>query len=79
MMASLLPERVGGLLGLDSIRKDLEAGRVTVKRWLTGLKELHYLFEIKPYQRSIPRTLKKEGKLSGLFLFIRPILRNILG
>jgi predicted AAA+ superfamily ATPase len=27
------------------------------------LKELYYLFEIKPYTRIIPRSLRKEGKV----------------
>ena len=27
------------------------------------LRELYYAFEIKPYAESIPRSLRKEGKL----------------
>ena len=62
-MVSLLPEKVGSLFSLNSIREDMEVSHDTVKRWLTYLKELYYLYEIKPYHQSIPRALKKEGKI----------------
>ena len=41
----------------------MEVSHDTVKRWLTYLKDLYYLYEIKPFHRSIPRALKKEGKI----------------
>lgn len=63
LMVALLPERVGSLFSINSVCKDLEAGFDTVKRWLTYLKELYYLYEVKPWHRSIPRALKKEGKV----------------
>ena len=63
MMVSLLPERVGSLFSLASVGRDLEASVHTVKRWLDYLKLLYYLFEVKPYARSIPRSLRKEGKI----------------
>lgn len=63
LMSALLPEKVGSLFSLNSVREDLEVSYDTVKRWLTYLKELYYIFEIKPYHKSIPRALKKEGKI----------------
>lgn len=63
MLASLLPGKVGGLLSIASLRDDLEAGFGTVKRWLDWLKELYYVFEIKPYMTAIKRSIRKEGKL----------------
>jgi len=63
MLTALLPERAGNTLSIQSLREDLEVSFDTVKRWVGYLKELFYLFEVKPYTRSIPRTLKKEGKL----------------
>ncbi len=62
MMTAMLPERIGSLFGLASIARDIETSIPTIKRWLTYLKELYYLFEIKPYSRSIPRSLRREGK-----------------
>jgi len=63
LMVSLLPERVGSLFSLNSLREDMEVAHETVKRWITYLKSLYYLYEIKPYHKSIPRALKKEGKI----------------
>ncbi|MBI2191980.1 MAG: ATP-binding protein [Planctomycetes bacterium] len=63
MMTSLLPERVGSLFSLASLGRDLEASIPTIKRWATYLKDLYYLFEIKPYSKRIARSLRREGKI----------------
>jgi uncharacterized protein len=63
MLASLLPERVGSLLSRASLREDLEVSFDSVTRWLALLSELYYAFELKPFARSVARSLKKEGKL----------------
>lgn len=63
MLAALLPERVGSPFSLSSLRDLLEVSHPTVKRWLTWLKELYYIFEIKPYFGGISRSLRKEGKI----------------
>jgi len=63
MLASLLPERVASPLSTQSLAEDLEVAFNTVKRWLTYLSEVFYHFELKPYNKSLPRSIKKEGKL----------------
>nr|BFD66458.1 ATP-binding protein [Bdellovibrio sp. HAGR004] len=63
MLASLLPEKVGSTLSIQSLREDLEVAHGTVSRWLKYLNELFYFFEIKPWSKSVPRSLKKEGKI----------------
>lgn len=63
LMVSLLPERVGSLFSINSVREDMEVSHETIKRWITYLKELYYLYDVRPYHRSIPRALKKEGKI----------------
>lgn len=63
MMTALLPERVGSLFSLSSLARDLEASVPTIKRWTSYLKDLYYLFEIKPYTRKISRSLLREGKI----------------
>lgn len=63
MLVALLPERVGSLFSVASLREDLETSFPTLKGWLTYLKELYYLFDVKPYTLSVARTLKKEGKI----------------
>ena len=63
MLASLLPERVGSLFSMASLREDLEVSFDTVRRWTTLLKDLYYIHEIKPHHESIARSLRKEGKI----------------
>lgn len=63
MLASLLPERAANLLSITSLTEDLEVSFNTVKNWLHYLKELFYCYEIKPFSTSLPRSIKKEGKL----------------
>lgn len=64
MLASLIPERVGSLLSLNSLREDLEVSYDTVKRWLGMLWDLYYIFRIlnlhqpgKNFSRCFPATL----------------------
>jgi predicted AAA+ superfamily ATPase len=63
MLMALLPERAASPLSRQSLREDLEVAHDTVTRWLGYLEELYYLFELKPFARSVPRSLRKEGKL----------------
>jgi uncharacterized protein len=63
MLASLLPERVGSPLSRAALREDLEVSFDSVTRWLGLLSELYYTFELKPYTRSVSRSLKRESKL----------------
>ncbi len=63
MLTSLLPAKVGSPLSIQNLREDLEVAHDTVTRWLKYLQYLYYFFELKPWQKSIPRTLKKEGKI----------------
>jgi uncharacterized protein len=63
MLNALLPDRVGSLFSLASVGRDLEVSIPTVKRWITYLKALYYLFEVKPWHRGIRRSLRREGKI----------------
>jgi hypothetical protein len=63
MLTTLLPDRTANLLSLRSLGEDLEVAYTTVKRWLNYLNELYYLFMIKPYSRSLQRSLKKTSKM----------------
>ena len=63
MLTALIPERIGSLFSPASLREDLECRFDSLKRWLGWLKELYYLFEVKPYSTNIPRSLKREGKI----------------
>ncbi len=41
----------------------MEVAHDTVSRWLRYLNELYYFFELRPWSKSVPRSLKKEGKI----------------
>ena len=62
MLASLIPERVGSPVSTACFRDLLEVSHTTTSRWLNWLKELYYIFEVKPYATHVSRSLKKEGK-----------------
>lgn len=63
MLAAILPERVGSLFSMTSLRGDLEVSFDTVRRWTVLLKDLYYIHEVKPHHESIARSLRKEGKI----------------
>ncbi|MBS0349988.1 MAG: ATP-binding protein [Proteobacteria bacterium] len=63
MLAALLPERTAQPFSTRSLSEDLEVSYTTIRRWMNYLKELYYCFELKPYSKSLPRSIKKEGKL----------------
>jgi predicted AAA+ superfamily ATPase len=63
MLSSLIPERVGSPLSVSSLKEDLEVSHDSVRRWLNYLTALYYVFEIRPYFRSVARSLRKEPKI----------------
>jgi predicted AAA+ superfamily ATPase len=63
MLASILPEKIGSPLSINSLRSDIEVAHQTLQRWIGWLKELYFLFEIKPWSKKITRSIKKEGKI----------------
>ncbi len=63
MMTALLPERVGSLFSVASMARDLEVSFPTIKRWMSYLKELYYIFDIRPYTKKITRSIRREGKV----------------
>lgn len=63
MMTALLPDRVGSLFSQQAMREDLEASHDAVRRWMGYMRELYYIFDVKPYSKRIPRSLRKEGKV----------------
>lgn len=63
ILASFVPDRVGSPLSLTSLQEELDGSYTSIQRWMKSLSEVYYHFEIKPYSKSIPRSLKKEGKI----------------
>jgi predicted AAA+ superfamily ATPase len=63
MMTALLPDRVGSLFSLSAMGRDLEASAPTIRRWVNYLKDLYYVFEVRPYSKNVRRSLRREAKL----------------
>ncbi|MBN1114964.1 MAG: ATP-binding protein [Oligoflexia bacterium] len=63
LLASVLPERTGSILSINSIREDLNAAYETIERWIQILENIYLCFRIPPYGVSKLRTAKKEKKL----------------
>ncbi len=62
-LIELLPERVGSLLSVNSLREDIGKAYATVKSWMEVLDLLYYSFTIRPYSKRLVRALKAEPKL----------------
>ena len=63
LLSDILPEKVGSLLSINSIREDLEVSHRAVSNWLNILEIFYYHFRIYPFTRKIIRSIKKEPKL----------------
>lgn len=62
-LAQQLPDRVGSLLSLNSLREDLSVSHKAVSRWIGILEMVYYCYRVYPFQISALRSLKKEPKL----------------
>lgn len=63
ILADMLPERVGSLLSLNSIREDLEVSFRAVSHWVDIFEKLYYVFRLYPFASSRIRAIKKQPKL----------------
>lgn len=58
-----LPETVGSVLSINSLREDLEVAFDTVKSWLSVLERLYAIFRVAPFGAPRIKAVKKEQKL----------------
>jgi predicted AAA+ superfamily ATPase len=63
ILAELLPERVGSLLSMNSLREDLGVAYGTVRNWMGLLEALYYCFLVRPFGGTLRRALTAEPKL----------------
>lgn len=63
LLASLLIDRVGSLLSLNSLREDLHCSHEAVSRWVSILENVYYCYRIGPHTNSKIKSLKKDQKL----------------
>lgn len=62
-LVTLLPERVGSPLSVNSLREDLGVAFDTVKAWIETLERLYFLFELRPFAGRLARALRREAKV----------------
>ncbi len=62
-LSMLLPEKVGSLLSINSLREDLSASHEAVDRWVKIFENLYYCFLLTPYRAKRIQALKKDRKL----------------
>lgn len=63
VLADLLPERVGSLLSVNSLREDVGVAYATVRDWIAAFESLFLCFRIRPFAGRLARALKAEPKL----------------
>ncbi|MFH1729711.1 MAG: AAA family ATPase [Pseudomonadota bacterium] len=63
LLSSILHEKVGSILSLNSLREDLNVAFETVDTWISILENLYYCYRISPFGINKLRCAKKEKKL----------------
>ena len=63
ILAQLLPEKVGSLFSLNSLREDLQVTHKTLSHWVEVLERFYYHYRITPFASSQIKSLRKEPKL----------------
>lgn len=63
VLVDTLPDKVGSLLSLNSLREDLSIAHKTVSSWMEILERFYYHFRIYPFHNKKIKSLKKEPKL----------------
>lgn len=62
-LVTLLPERIGNPLSLNSLRNDLLVSYDAVQNYLRALRLSYFVFELPAYSKKINRAIKKEKKI----------------
>ncbi len=61
-LAHLIPDRVGSLLSVNALSKDVGVSFAAARAWLELLESFYLLFRIRPFAGSLARALRKEAK-----------------
>lgn len=63
VLVELLPDKVGSLFSLNSLREDLNVTHKTISLWVDILEKFYYHFRIYPFQSKLIKALRKEPKI----------------
>jgi len=63
ILVELVPDKVGSLFSLNSLRQDLDVTHKTISLWVDILERFYYHFRIYPFHSKKIKSLKKEPKV----------------
>lgn len=63
VLVELLPDKVGSLFSINSLKEDLGVTHKTLSLWVAVLEKFYYHYRIYPYQSTRIKSLRKEPKL----------------
>lgn len=63
LFVDLLKMRVGGLVVLANLARDLQVAPQTARTWLDALERMYLVFRVMPYTRNLPRAIVKPPKV----------------
>lgn len=63
LLVDLLKTRVGSLIVVSNLAKDLQVAPNTVKRWIEILERMYLIFTVRPYTEKLSRAISKPFKV----------------
>ena len=63
LLLQLLRERVGGMINVANLARDVQVSAVTVARWIEIFEKMYVVFRVTPYAKKLPRALVKPFKI----------------
>jgi uncharacterized protein len=63
LLVDLLKTRVGSLIVISNLARDLQVAPNTVKRWIEILERMYLIFTVRPYTEKLSRAISKPFKV----------------
>ncbi|MBU1241654.1 ATP-binding protein, partial [Myxococcota bacterium] len=63
LFLDLLRTRVGGLVVVSNLARDVQVAPQTARSWLEALERMYVLFQVKPYTQDVARAVLKPPKV----------------
>jgi len=63
VLAELLAANAGQLASYSSLASNVQVAVDTIRRWIAALEALFYCFSVRPWFKSVPKSLRKQPKI----------------
>jgi len=63
VLAELLAASAGQLVSYSALAANVQVAVDTVRRWIAALEALFYCFSVRPWFKSVPKSLRKQPKI----------------